>query len=326
MEEIDRQRRHAAGREVLSKAGYTNEREILSLLASPQAKKKVANRAAALPAAARAQQPDHVPVRPPQANPAVAARNVQPRTPPRRRDHAFAAIANNQAALPNVLNLPPTPNHRDPQMEQPLQVRQEPEQPIDDNRAANNAAPPQNHWIRTIMFSFVLFMFFIIISLYDRVNVLSAPGKCMHAPLNGGNLELAWCWNVKQNLHYDASTRMHEPQLCCWRCNHSILPWSVIMSAYKNALEVATKSFYFLPCEHNKCKAIATFKLALEKTCSNLIAGDYMLLIPVWLLQLGSSDYVLRVQERIIKASIYFNAARALFCTDHSFFHLMYAL
>ena len=64
------------------------------------------------------------------------------------------------------------------------------------------------------------------------------------------------------------------------------------MSAYKNALEVATKSFYFLPCEH-KCKAIATCKLTLEKTCSSLIAGNYMLLIPVWLLQLGSSDYVL---------------------------------
>jgi hypothetical protein len=164
MEEIDRQRRHAAGREVLSKAGYTDEKQILSIIASPPAKN-----------AARAQQPNN-PVRPPQANLADAARNVQPRTPC-RQDHAFAAIANNQAALPNMFNPPPTPNRRrDPLMEQPLQARQEPEQPINDVRAANNAAPPQNHWIRTVMFSFVLFMFFL-----DRVHMSFRPlaNACM---------------------------------------------------------------------------------------------------------------------------------------------------
>ena len=86
MEEIDRQRRHAAGREVLSKAGYTDEKEILSIIASPPAKKQVANEAAAQLPAARAQQPNN-PVRPPQVNPADAAWNVQqPPTPNRRMD------------------------------------------------------------------------------------------------------------------------------------------------------------------------------------------------------------------------------------------------
>jgi hypothetical protein len=79
----------------------------------------------------------------------------------------------------------------------------------------------------------------------------------MHAPLNGGNLELAWCWNVKQNLYYDASTRQIKIKDRDQCISHNFVAGDVIVQScrggknekwYYNSHTYELKSLYVGAC------------------------------------------------------------------------------